>query len=389
MIEYDSTPFGQGPVQHLDWLLTLRRLARASVLRCAAVAFLLSWPPLVLLAAGQGLATGGEPHEALLLDFLATARYAIAVPLFVIAESIYVPQLCRIYREFADGGFVADEDHERFAELGIGTGHVLGSLWMEVALVALAYGITFGARDVYDVTAISSWAEPVRDGLRQKSWAGWWRLFVSHPLFLVLLLRSLVRLCAWTWVLWRISRMHLRLVPAHADLVGGLLFVTTSVYALLPLAFTFGVLMAARATEGVIVDGLSPLTFQQRIIATPVVALVAFAGPLLVFEPHLWQLKAQGLFDYGVLATRVGRCFEARWLTGGTQVTESALEAPDFSATTDLFSIVSNVRQSRLILIDWTVVVQLVVTVLLPFIPLLFALVSVRDVLTFVWKAVV
>src|SRR5262245_12164459 len=75
LIEYDSTPFGQGPVRHLDRLLTLRPARRASVFRCAAVAFLLSWPPLVGMAAWQGLALGGQPHEALLLDFLASARY--------------------------------------------------------------------------------------------------------------------------------------------------------------------------------------------------------------------------------------------------------------------------------------------------------------------------
>ena len=389
MIEYDSTPFGQGPVQHLDRLLTLRRTARASVVRCAAVAFLFSWPPLVAMAAWEGLAVGGQPHEALLVDFLATARYAIAVPLFVIAESIYVPQLCRIYREFADGGFVADADRERFAALAIRTGHVLRSVWVEVALIVLTYGITFRLPDVYDATAISSWTEPLRDGLRQRSLAGWWRLWVSHPLFLILLLRSLVRLCAWTWVLWRISRMDLRLIPAHADRVGGLLFVTTSVYALLPLAFIFGVLMASRVTEGVIVDGVSPRAFEQRIIATPVVALIAFAGPLLVFERQLWHLKVHGLFDYGVLATRMGRRFEERWLIKGSPVTESALAAPDFSATTDLFSIVSNVRQSRLMLPDLSVAIQLVVTVLLPFVPLLLALVPVREILMFVWKAVV
>ena len=81
-------------------------------------------------------------------------------------------------------------------------------------------------------------------------------MLVSHPLFLLLLRRTLVRLGAWLRTLWGISRLNLRLIPAHADLVGGLRFVTTSIYGFLPLVFIFGVLMPSRAAQGVLVEGL-------------------------------------------------------------------------------------------------------------------------------------
>jgi hypothetical protein len=54
--------------------------------------------------------------------------------------------------------------------------------------------------------------------------------------------------------------------------------VTTSVYEFLPLAFIFGVLMAARAAEGVLIEGLPPSAFRGQIIATPIIAAVVFAG---------------------------------------------------------------------------------------------------------------
>ncbi len=389
MIAYDDAqPFGQGPVRHLDQLLAFRSVDRASAVRCATAAFLISWPPLVLAAAWEGLAVGGPLHESLLRDFVAIARYAIAVPLFVIGEWTYVPRLCRIYREFGDGGFLTDRDRARLDAMAVRIGRVLRSVWTETALVVLAYVITFGVPDVYYGTLVSSWAAPAIDGRPQRSLAGWWQMCVSHPLFLLLILRSLVRASAWVGVLWRLSRMKLRLIPSHPDRLGGLRFVTTSIYALLPMAFAFGVLMAARAAEGVLVDGLSPWVFQNRIIATPLLALAMFAAPLLVFERQLWHLKVHGLFDYGALATRVGRQFEDRWVGRDVPVTERVLDAPDFSATTDLFSVVSSVRESRLFLLDWSVVVPLVVAVLLPFVPLLFTLVRIDEILTFVWKAI-
>lgn len=388
MIAYEAEPYGCGPVRHLDRLLSFRRFERASAVRCAATAFLISWPPLVATAAWQGLAMGRAPHEALLLDFVATSRYAIAVPLLVIAEWVYVPRLCHIHREFADGGFVAEGDRARFAAMAGRVRWIFGSIWIEVVLVGLAYAITFGVPDVYYGTAISNWAAPAIDGRPQTSLAGWWRMLVSHPLFLVLLLRSLARMCAWTVVLWRISRMDLHVIPAHPDLLGGLRFVTTAVYALMPMAFTFGVLMAARAAQGVIVDGQSPWAFRNLMIATPIVAVIVFAAPLLVFQRQLWHLKVHGLFDYGTLATRIGRRFETRWLSEGTPVTEQALEAPDFSATTDSFSIMANARESRLFMLDWSVIVPLVVTTLLPFAPVLLTRVRFEEVLMFVWKAI-
>jgi hypothetical protein len=139
----------------------------------------------------------------------------------------------------------------------------------------------------------------------------------------------------------------------------------------------------------VLVEGLSPWHFRHQILATPVVALALFAGPLLVFQRALWKSKMQGTFEYGVLATKLGRRFEARWLNRRSRVDDDALEAPDFSATTDLFTIVANVRASRLWLLDSSVIVPLLVAVLLPFAPLLVAVVPVEEILAFLWKTVV
>ncbi len=58
-------------------------------------------------------------------------------------------------------------------------------------------------------------------------------------------------------------------------------------------------------------------------------------------------MKLQGTFDYGLLATRVARRFESRWLKGSRALAEDVLDTRDLSATTDLFGVVANVRQSR------------------------------------------
>ena len=49
---------------------------------------------------------------------------------------------------------------------------------------------------------------------------------------------------------------------------------------------------------------------------------------------------------------------------------EDALEVPDFSATTDLYQVVSNVYDMRTVPIDVRDVLLLVATTLLPFLPI-------------------
>jgi hypothetical protein len=65
----------------------------------------------------------------------------------------------------------------------------------------------------------------------------------------------------------------------------------------------------------------------------------------------------------------MGRQFEQKWLVvPGKQ--EGALEAPDFSATTDLYSIVANVHEMKPLPIGMRSVSRLAVAALAPAIPL-------------------
>jgi hypothetical protein len=58
------------------------------------------------------------------------------------------------------------------------------------------------------------------------------------------------------------------------------------------------------------------------------------------------------------------------------------LGQPDFSSTTDLYSVVSNIYQMRLIPIDITSLEILGIVMLLPFVPVVLLIVPVNEVLT-------
>jgi hypothetical protein len=116
-----------------------------------------------------------------------------------------------------------------------------------------------------------------------------------------------------------------------------------------------------------------------------ILVLLLVVGPLVVFARPLRLARRRGIFEYGALATGVGQQFESKWLLR-SHVDEGALEVPDFSATTDLYQTVSNVREMRSLPVDLKSVRALVVAALAPFVPIAMMVLPVKTVLKDVVK---
>ncbi|HEY9450415.1 MAG TPA: hypothetical protein VIQ60_11755 [Gemmatimonadaceae bacterium] len=389
-IPSSADPFDAGPFVRLRAPHAALPLGTSSVGRRALIVTAVAWVPLVVLAAAQGYALRDAPRESLLLDFSAYARYLVAVPLLVLAEAVCLPRLALIARHFGAAGFVADADRPRYDELIAATRRSLHSrrAGMVIVLVAyaatLALGRSMGAIPYADTA--STWAAPVVDGTRSLSLAGMWRGVVSQPLLLVLLGAWLWRLALWTRFLRGVARLDLRLVPAHPDLAGGLLFVSTSLPPFIVLAFALGAWMAGGVLDAVLYDARSPREFVAVVLVLVLLVLVLCAGPLLTLAGALRRARLRGAFEYGRIAAALGRGFEERWVESATAVDAEALGAPDFSATTDLFSVAANVRKMRIVPLDIAGVLSLVAAALLPFIPVLLIALPIEQLLRYVGK---
>ena len=95
--------------------------------------------------------------------------------------------------------------------------------------------------------------------------------------------------------------------------------------------------------------------------------MVLFVAPLVVFTPDADAAWRSGTLAYDALADQVGHAFERKWLAQNAD--HSALEKPDFSATTDLYSIVANVHAIRFVPVDLKDLIAIAVAMLLPFVP--------------------
>jgi hypothetical protein len=218
--------------------------------------------------------------------------------------------------------------------------------------------------------------------------AGWWRIIVSQPLLNALLGVWLWRVLLWLRFNLRVARMDLRLVGSHPDLRGGLQFVLIPLRGFTWLAFAIGAIAAGSVAESVLIDGQPLAAFRLLILAQVLGVLLLLAGPSLVWMWPIMRLQESAIFEYSQLASQMGQAFQRRWLAPDHEIGVDALEKPDFSATTDLYSIAANVMAVNLFVFDIRLLAILVVGTLLPYLPVVLAVMPLQDILQFVLKAV-
>jgi hypothetical protein len=386
--EVRADPFGAGPYNRVQASLGLIKGDARRVGRRALLLGVIAWVPLVLLSALEGLALGPDPRESMLLDIAAHTRYLLTLPLLVIAEAVCLPALASIAGHFGHMGLIPPANRPRYEDLVASTRRLLASPITDLGILFLAYVLTLGLGPSLYPQGVSTWVAPLSGGAHHLSLAGWWRALVSQPLYLMLILGWLWRIALWARFLRGVSRLDLELIPAHPDLAGGLGFAGTSIRAFLLLATAFSAPIAGTVAQGIVYGGRSLADFKFVIAGIVIVEMVLFVGPLFLLGSALLRARTRGIFQYGALAEAVGQQFESRWLSAPSLVSDQALAAPDFSATTDLYSITANAFNMGLVPLKVAQVVPLVIAVLLPFVPVVLVALPMNEILSYAAKLV-
>src|SRR5262245_41055428 len=87
-MDSDSSLMRSGPFHRLQQTIHLEDPLNPRTARRALLFALVTWLPLAALAAVQGLAINDDPRQSLLLDFTVYARFLVAVPIFILGESV-------------------------------------------------------------------------------------------------------------------------------------------------------------------------------------------------------------------------------------------------------------------------------------------------------------
>jgi hypothetical protein len=342
---------------------------------------IITWVPLLVLSLFEGRAWWGSDDVPFLLNAEVHTRFLLALPLLIVAELTVHQRMRRLLAQFSARDLVTEADKPRVDVAIASAVRLRNSLAAELLLIVLIVAVGIPLRRYISVDA-NTWAGTAGgSGFDNLSLAGWWQAVVSLPIFQFLLVRWYFRMFIWTRFLWQISRIPLRLVPTHPDRVGGLGFLATVVYAFAPLLLAHGALLAGLIADRIFFDGAVLTQFTVEIIGGVGVLVFLVLCPLMVFAGQLARAKRAGLGEYGTLAQRYTREFEAKWLRGERDPNEPFVGSADIQSLADLGNSFEVIKTMRFVPFTKETVFQLGVVTVAPIAPLLLTMISLEELL--------
>jgi hypothetical protein len=369
-----------GPLFQLLLRSHLSGDALTLVMRRIVAFALISWVPLLLLAALDGNLLHTRVAVPFLLDLETHIRFLAVVPLLLAAELVVHRRLLSVTRTFLERNLVPEAAMPRFDAAVTSAFRLRNSVTAEVLLIALVYGVgvlvVWRRFTAIDVSTWYATASPAGSNLTR---AGMWYAYLSLPIFQFLLLRWYFRLVIWIRFLWQVSRIDLALVPTHPDQVAGLGFLANTVYGFTVLLLAHGALLAAQIGNRIFFAGAAFRDFKVEIAVMVAFLMCVVFGPLLVFSPQLARAKRIGLNEYGTLAERYVRDFDGKWLRGEANESEPLMGSADIQSLADMGNSFLMLRSMRVAPITRDAILQLAAAVLVPLLPLLLTVMPVEE----------
>ena len=375
-----------GPLFQLLRRAGLSDDALALVKRRVLVISLFAWLPLLILSALSGEMLGGSAAVPFLLDVDVHVKFLVVIPLLIAAELVVHQRMRPLVNQFLKQGLIPESARTRFDDAVASALRLRNSVLAELLLIAFVYGfgILFMWRH-YMVLNTATWYATPSAGGSTLTLPGLWYGFVSLPIFQFLVIRWVFRLFIWARFLWQVSRLELNLVPTHPDRAGGLGFLSSVLFAFIPIAAGFGALLAGNLADRIFYAGAKLPDFKLQIAAGVVVLVFVFVGPLLVFAPRIAQAKRTGLLEYGVLAQRYVREFDAKWLREGAPADASPLGHEDIQSLADLANSFDIVRTMRTAPVAMQDILRLAIAALVPIAPLLLTVMPLEELVKLVF----
>jgi hypothetical protein len=222
-------------------------------------------------------------------------------------------------RHFINRQIIVEKDMPAFNKAIDSTLRLRNSIAVELLLAVFVFtvGSLFWRQSHLGDGAATWYSQSDHTG-RHLTLAGYWYGYVSTPIFQFILLRWYLRIAIWFRLLWRISRLNLRLSATHPDRTGGLGFLGKGTYAFGPILFAQGTLLSGMIATRVLYQGETLQSFQVEAIGLILAVVLVILTPLLIFVPLLDRTQRKGAADFGFLAQRYALGFERKWLHGDT-----------------------------------------------------------------------
>jgi len=374
-----------GPLYQLLIRARLEDSSLGHLTKRIIVITLLAWLPLFLLSLLDGKALGSV-RIPFLYDIEMQLRFLLALPLLIGAELIIHTRIRIVVQQFLERGIIPKESLSRFDAIIDSAMRLRNSVAVEVILLL---GVFVGGHFLWSaasgmgqvVQQNTTWYATSSNGVVHLSPAGYWYTFVSRPLVQFIFVRWYFRLFVWARFLWQVSKLNLHLVPTHPDRMAGLGFISASVDSMSLFILAHGALLSGLIGGQIFYAGAKLMDF--KVEGSVVIAVVMFMvlGPLLVFIPHLARARRVGLREYGKLGSRYVEEFDQKWVRGVAAPDEQLIGSGDIQSLADLGNSLEIVRGIKPIPFTREAVIQLIVIILLPVLPLALTMMPLEELI--------
>jgi hypothetical protein len=355
----------------------------SSVVRRAVYAVAIVWLPLLLLTVFQGLAYNDQLQIPFLKDFAANSRFLVALPILILAEVGIDERLRNVVGHFLTSGLVKADSAASFDTVIESIERLRDWVLADVVLIVLSYiPSLMPSESEFFLTGVTSW-HSAGTGL---SYAGWWFLMVSVPIFRFLLLRWVWRIVLWGLFIWRATHIKLHLVATHTDLAGGLGFLAEAQGRFSPIVFAGGVVISGAVGNAMAYEGATINSVRFVLLTYVVLALLALVAPLVLAAPTLIRLRKRARLQYGALLTAHDQAFHAKWFHSQRKSGEELLGNPDASSLAHLGRSFEVVRDMRPIPLDRRMFISLAVSAALPMLPVILIATPADEIIKTVLK---
>lgn len=344
---------------------------------------LFAWLPLLLLSLVDGKAWGnsGLPF---LYDLEAQTRFLVALPLLIGAEVLVHKQVRLLVGQFVDREIITENELPSFKELIRSAMKLRNSVMIELILLLVAFiggPYLWGTVSVLETIGTGSWYATSDTFGTHLSFAGYWCMFISRPLFQLIVYRWYFRIFIWARFLWQCSRLDLNLIPTHPDRACGLGFLAMSGILFAPLIMAHGVLFAGLIANSIFFAGAKFTDSLVLILCVVLFVQLIVLAPLLVFFPSLMRAKRAGLCDYGILASEYVGEFDQKWVRGGAGSDDRLIGSGDIQSLADLANCFQVIRDIRSFPFDKNTAIQVMLFVLIPILPLVLTMISLEELI--------
>jgi len=237
------------------------------------------------------------------------------------------------------------------------------------------------------LAAGSAWAASRTDGTAQVTAAGWYYLFVSVSTYQFLILLSLWKWLVWSYFLYKLSRMDLKLVATHPDLHGGLGFLALAPIAFIPLAIAVSVSIGGVWRHQIIHEDMRLISFTLPAVILVVLVFMFELGPLCFFVSKLTMLRKNAKLEYGILAQARATEFHETWILHRDAQGEQ-LFVPGVAMLADLATSYTNIKRMQPLPVDKPTLIALALAVLIPLFPAVLAEIPLSVILKALVQAV-